>query len=189
MDNYGEWITLKEEVKRCNGCNFSSSQRVLDYGNRSARIMIVGDKPTINSKGEAVVLSDDALKYVEDTLALFNFEPNSVYITNLVNCAAPLYQHIKKADLDACIKCLRKQFSLVKPEIILCLGSLACKTLIDKNFNLEQNHGKPINKGKIMFMGTFHPTSFSYDKDYRDDFLCDIGELYKFCKTYPPYSK
>ena len=189
MDNYGEWITLKEEVKRCNGCDLSSNQRVLDYGDRSARIMIVGDKPVVNSKGEATVLSEDALKYIDGTLTLFDIDPKSVYITNLVNCAAPLYQHIKKADLDVCIKCLRKQFSLVKPEIVLCLGSLSCKTLIDKNFNLSENHGKPINKGKVMFMGTYHPASFGYDVGNRDTFLCDMAELYKFCKTYPPYSK
>ena len=189
MDNYGDWITLKEEVKRCKGCELCSSQRVLDKGNRDARIMIVGDKPTVNVKGEAEVLSKDALTYVEETLALFDIDPKSVYITNLVNCAAPLYQRIKKSDLEACIKCLRKQFSLVKPEIVLCLGTLAAKTLIDKNFNLAENHGNPINKGKVMFMATFHPNSFGYDTDNRDAFLSDITELYKFCKTYPPYSK
>ena len=189
MENYGEWITLKEEVKRCNGCDLSSSQRVLDMGNRDARIMIVGDKPTVNIKGEAEVLSAEAATYIEQTLALFDIDPKSVYITNLVNCATPLYQRIKKADIDACIKCLRKQFSLVKPEIVLFLGTFSCTTLINKDFNLAECHGKPINKGKVMFMGTFHPNSFSYDTDNRDAFLSDIAELYNFCKTYPPYSK
>lgn len=189
MDNYGEWITLKEEVKRCKGCDLSCGQRVLDLGNRDARIMIVGDKPATNDMGKAEVLSKDAKKYLEETLALYDMDPKEVYITNLVNCAAPVYQRIKKTDLEACIKCLRKQFSLVKPEIVLCLGTLACKTLIDKSFDLKENHGKPINKGKVMFMGTFHPNSFSYDTENRDTFLSDICALNKFCKTYPPYSK
>lgn len=189
MDNYGDWITLKEEVTRCKGCSLSSGQRILDFGNRDARIMIVGDKPCLNAKGEAEILSSDAKSYVEETLALFDIDPKSVYITNLVNCAAPLYQKIKKDDLSACIKCLRKQFSLVKPEIVVCLGVLASKTLIDKDFDLKENHGKTINKGKVMFMGTFHPNSFSYDTENRDAFLSDFAELYKFCKTYPPYSK
>lgn len=189
MDKYGEWITLKEEVKNCRGCELSCSERVLDYGDRKARIMIVGDRPTANDAEKGRPFSGKMGEYIEETLMLLDIDPKNVYYTNLVNCAPPNYQRVKMADVESCIKCLRKQFLLVRPEIVVCLGSLACKTLIDKDFSLSSNHGKPITKGKVMFLGTYHPSVFSYDTQKRDIFLSDMAELKNFCIRYPSYSK
>lgn len=189
MDNFEHWVTLKEETQNCKGCNLSSSNRVLDYGNRNARIMIVGDKPVTTNSNDGAVFDNTTLEYIEKTLSLFDIEPNSVYMTNLINCVPPPYYRLKFKDVDSCLNCLRKQFRLVSPEIVLCLGSICCKKLIDKSFNLNEEHGKTINKGKVMFMGTFHPSTFHYNTANRDAFLADIAALYKFCKTYPAYSK
>ncbi len=189
MDKFDEWVTLKEEMQKCHGCNLSSGDRVLDCGNRNARIMIVGDKPSRIDGSDGEVFDSITAEYIESTLKLFDIDPASVYMTNLINCIPPPYYRLRLNDVDKCLNCLRKQFRLVSPEIVLCLGTISCKKLIDNNFNLSENHGKPINKGKVMFMGTFHPSTFHYNTANRDAFLGDIASLYKFCKVYPAYSK
>ena len=189
MDNFDLWVTLKEEMLKCRGCALSSSDRILDSGNRNARIMIVGDKPSKLDGSVGEVFNPETAEYIESTLKLFDIDPKSVYMTNLINCVPPPYYRLKSGDVDACINCLRKQFRLVSPEIVVCLGTIACKKLIDKDFKLSESHGKPINKGKVMFMGTFHPSTFHFNTANRDAFLGDIAALHKFCKTYPAYSK
>ena len=189
MDNFDKWVTLKEEMQKCRGCALCSSNRVLDSGNRNARIMVVGDKPSRLDDSSVAVFDTETAEYLESTLKLFDIDMESVYITNLVNCVPPPYYRLKSDDVDRCISCLRKQFQLVAPEIVLCLGAISCKKLIGKDFKLSESHGKPINKGKVMFMGTFHPSTFHYNTANRDAFFGDIAALHKFCKTYPAYSK
>jgi len=187
MDTFNQWMILKKEVSACRGCYLTSSSKLLDRGNRTARIMIVGDAPTPEDVKESRILSGNTGRYLDGILKLVDIEPEDVYVTALVNCPtsgkAP-----KSAAIEACIKCLRKQFLLVKPEIVICLGSVTARQLIDPKFSLEKDHGNLIAKGKVMFMGTYHPSSFFYNQRFKDAMLSDFMKIKEFCETYPPYS-
>ena len=184
-ENYGRWITLKEEMMACSGCEFSSENRILDSGDRSARIMIVNDRPTDKECEENLMFCDTVGEYVDGMLTLVGIPPQSVYKTALVNCAGDGV--LKSEYIGACIKCLRNQFKLVRPEIVICLGSRVAKTLIGDDFVLSRDHGKMINKGKVMFMGVPHPSSIKYNSATRDVILGDFINLQEFCKTYPEF--
>lgn len=187
MDTFNQWMILKDEVAKCTGCYLTSKSKLLHRGNTSARIMIIGDSPTNEDIKEGRILSGNTGKYVDGMLKLMDINPDEVYFTALVNCTtggkAP-----KPAAIEACIKCLRKQFQLVKPEIVICLGSIASRYIIDKGFRLERDHGKLISKGKVMFMGTYHPSAFFYTPDLKNTMLQDFMKIKEFCDTYPPYS-
>ena len=184
-ENYGKWITLKEEMMACTGCYINSKNRILDSGNRNARIMIVNDRPTIQECESGRLFHGTVGEYIDGMLTLIGIDPDSVYKTTLVNCETDV--PLKKEAIDACIKCLRNQFKLVYPEIVICLGSRVAKALIGEDFVLGRDHGKMINKGKVMFMGVPHPSSFKYNEDMRDTLLGDFLALREFCKTYPEF--
>lgn len=187
MDTFNQWMILKDEVNSCKGCYLSSKSKLLHRGNQDARIMIVGDGPSPDDIKEGRILSGNTGKYLDGMLRLIDIDPEEVYVTCLVNCPtngkAP-----KPAAIDACIKCLRKQFLLVKPEIVICLGSVASRQLIDPAFTLEKDHGNLVAKGKVMFMGTYHPSAFYYNQGLKDSMLGDFMKIREFCDTYPPYS-
>ncbi len=187
MDTYNQWMILKNEVNACKGCYLTSKSKLLHRGNLCARIMVIGDAPTPEDIKANQILSGNTGKYLDGMLKLIDIEPDEAYITALVNCTtggkAP-----KPTAVEACIKCLRKQFQLVKPEIVICLGSIASRQLIDPHFRLERDHGKLITKGKVMFMGTYHPSAFYYNPSLKDAMLGDFIKIKEFCDTYPPYS-
>ena len=184
-ENYSKWVTLKEEMLACTGCYINAKHRILDSGNRTARIMIVNDKPTVAECENGSMFCDVVGEFVDGILTLADIPPESVYKTALVNCAVD--SPLKKPAIDACIKCLRNQFKLVRPEIVICLGTRVAKTLIGEDFVLTRDHGKFINKGNVMFMGVPHPTSFKYDESAKDTMLGDFLVLREFCKTYPEF--
>lgn len=188
MDTFNQWMILKNEVNSCKGCYLTSDSKLLDRGNREARIMVVGDAPTSEDLKEKRILGGNTGKYLDGILKLVDIDPEDVYVTALVNCPAN-GKAPKPAAIEACIKCLRKQFLLVKPEIVICLGNTVARQLIDPAFSMEKNHGKLISKGKVMFMGTYHPNSFFYNTRFKDTVLSDFMKIKDFCDTYPPYSK
>ncbi|MGH3146981.1 MAG: uracil-DNA glycosylase family protein, partial [Rubrobacter sp.] len=52
---------------------------------------------------------------------------------------------------------LQGQIEAVKPEIILCLGGPAAKTIIDKDFRITKDRGKWYKTEGVKTMATFHP--------------------------------
>ena len=54
---------------------------------------------------------------------------------------------------------LREQFRLIQPKIVVCLGRVAAQRMIRPDFSVTREHGQIINKGGILFMGTFHPAA------------------------------
>lgn len=187
MDTFNQWMILKDEVNACKGCYLTSPKKLLDRGKRDARIMVVGDAPTIEDIKENRIFSGNTGKYLDGMLKLVDINPDEVYVTALVNC--PTNGKVPKpAAIESCIKCLRKQFLLVKPEIVICLGNWVSRQLIDPKFTLEKDHGNLISKGKVMFIGTYHPNSFFYNTQFKDAVLSDFMKIKNFCDTYPPYS-
>ncbi len=187
-DSFDKWITLKEKVNRCSGCYLKSEKRLLDNGNRKARIMIVGDIPSKEALESGKVFEGEIGKYINGLLEVIGINPEDVYMTYLVNCNAHGAKVPKAEALEVCIKCLRNQFSLIRPEIVITLGRLASKTLINPDFVLTRDHGKLFDKGKVMFMGTYNPTAFAYDKKLSKILLDDFMVIKEFCDVYPPYS-
>jgi len=182
---YDAWTRLKENMYSCRGCYLSGEKRILGCGNTDARIMIVGDipSPLDLEKGEA--FSGEVGKYVKGLLNLIDIDPDDVYMTYLVNCNGASVKSPKSEATEACINCLRRQFSLIKPEIVITLGRVAARKLISEDFLISRDHGKLFSKGKVMFMGTYNPTSFSFEKSFSKLMLDDFLVIKEFCDTYP----
>ena len=75
---------------------------------------------------------------------------------------------------------------LIDPEFIVCLGRIAACRLIDPEFRVTKQHGVWIKKGKIKFMGTYHPSALLRNPlqkpDAFEDFL-KIKEEYELHKN------
>ena len=63
----------------------------------------------------------------------------------------------KTGEINACSPYLQAQMDAIKPEVILCLGGPAAKTLIDKNFKITKDRGQWHELHNAKVMATFHP--------------------------------
>jgi DNA polymerase len=126
--------------------------------------MLVGEGPGENEDATGLPFVGRAGKLLDDILAAVNLTRGDVYLTNTVKCRAAVEEGgrmknrpPRAGEIKACNPYLQGQMEAVNPEIILCLGGPAAKTLIDKDFRITKDRGKWYDIDGIKAMATFHP--------------------------------
>lgn len=175
-----EFEKLKETCLSCEKCNLCKGRRnvVFGVGNPNAKVMFVGEGPGEQEdiQGEPFVGKSGQLldKYLE----LMDLDrKDNIYIANIVKCRPPQNRDPKPEEQDACIDYLRKQVKLIQPKIIVCLGRIAAQRLISPDFRVTVQHGQFIEKGGILFMGTFHPSALLRNEANKPAALSDFQSL------------
>ena len=99
---------------------------------------------------------------------------DEVYIANIVKCRPPGNRNPEEDEEVACLDYLRNQVLLVKPEIIVLLGSVALKSILGKEYGITQSRGKWIEQKGIFYMPTWHPAALLRDETKKIDFINDL---------------
>ena len=110
----------------------------------------------------------------------------NIYIANIVKCRPPKNRDPLHTEQDACIGYLRKQYQLIKPKIVVCLGRIAAMKLIDENFKITREHGKWFYKDGIRFMALYHPAALLRDPRRRPETFVDLKELERVIQELSP---
>ena len=97
-----------------------------------------------------------------------------VYIANIVKCRPPMNRNPEADECHACMDYLRNQVMLVKPEIIVLLGSVALKNILGQEYGITDSRGKWIEKKGIKYMPTWHPAALLRDERKKIDFVKDL---------------
>lgn len=175
-----EFEMLREECISCSRCELCKNRKnvVFGVGNPQSKVMFVGEGPGEQEdiQGEPFVGKSGQL--LDKFLFLADLDrKENIYIANIVKCRPPHNRDPKPEEQDACIGYLRKQVKLIEPKIIVCLGRIAAQKLISPNFRVTAEHGKFIEKGGILFMGTFHPAALLRNPNQKPDALEDFLAL------------
>jgi uracil-DNA glycosylase family 4 len=80
-------------------------------------------------------------------------------------------------EIAACSPYLDTQIKRVDPSIIVCLGALATRTLIDKNAKITRIRGEWHEKDGILYMPTFHPAALLRDPSKKRPVWEDMKKL------------
>ena len=175
-----EFIQLKEKCLDCNKCALCNNRHniVFGVGNETAKIMFVGEGPGEQEdlQGEPFVGKSGQL--LDKYLSLIDLSrKENIYIANIVKCRPPMNRDPKPEEQEICIEYLRQQVKLIKPRIIVCLGRIAAQKLISSDFRVTSQHGEFIEKGGILFMGTFHPSALLRTESNKPLALSDFQAL------------
>ena len=159
---FENWEELKENCLNCRKCSLCEvrSNVVFGVGNPCAKVMFIGEGPGRNEdlQGEPFVGAGGQL--LDKYLAAVDLDRRTnIYIANIVKCRPPQNRDPLPAESEACMPWLREQFRLLRPKIVVCLGRIAAQRMIRPNFSVTKEHGQFIEKGGILFMGTFHPAA------------------------------
>jgi len=65
----------------------------------------------------------------------------------------------------ACMDYLRQQVALVRPKVIVCLGSTPTRALLGDQMRITRDRGVWQLKKGVWFMPTFHPAALLRDPD------------------------
>ena len=171
-----DWISLQEQCNHCQLCGLAHSRTnvVFGVGNQNADVMFIGEGPGEQEdlKGEPFV--GPAGKLLDDMMAIIDLDRTNCYIANIVKCRPPGNRDPQDVEQDACIGYLRTQVSLIKPKIIICLGRIAAKRIIDPEFRITRDHGAWTQRGGIWMTAIYHPSALLRDPSKRPDTFEDL---------------
>ena len=172
-----DWEQLYSACVTCNGCGLAQTRKnmVFGVGNQNADILFVGEGPGEQEdlKGEPFV--GPAGQLLDDMLSIIDLDrKRNCYIANIVKCRPPQNRDPMEVEQDACIGYLRNQVALIKPKIIVCLGRIAAKRIIDENYRITREHGQWVQKNGIWMTAIFHPSALLRDVDKRPETFDDL---------------
>ena len=172
-----DWKELKGICGDCTRCGLCETRHnvVFGVGNENSDIMFVGEGPGEQEdlKGEPFV--GPAGMLLDDMLSIIDLDRRSnCYIANIVKCRPPRNRDPLETEQDACIGYLRNQVALVKPKIIVCLGRIAAKRLIDPEYRITKEHGQWVQKNGIWMTAMYHPSALLRDVSKRPETFDDL---------------
>ena len=170
------WEVLEQQCANCTNCRLCQTRNhvVFGVGNTEADVLFIGEGPGEQEdlKGEPFVGA--AGRLLDDMLAIIDLDRSNCYIANIVKCRPPGNRDPMDDEQDACIGYLRKQVSLIKPKIIVCLGRVAAKKVIDPDFKITRDHGTWTQRKDIWFTALYHPSALLRDLSKRPDTFDDL---------------
>ncbi len=154
--------SLQEDCTSCQRCGLCKTRQhvVFGVGFEAAEIIFVGEGPGKNEdeQGEPFVgRGGKLLDIYLETIGLHR--KKNIYIANIVKCRPPQNRDPLPEEQEACLPWLREQFRLLQPKIVVCVGRVAAKVMIQKDFAIMKQHGEWFYKNGIWFMATLHPAA------------------------------
>ena len=173
------WEQLKETVHSCTGCGLCETRHnvVFGIGREDTDVLFVGEGPGEQEDLQGEPFVGPAGKLLDDMLSILDLDRTNCYIANIVKCRPPRNRDPLETEQEACIGYLRNQVALIKPKIIVCLGRIAAKKLIDPDFRITRQHGQWFRRGDFWMMATFHPSALLRDVSKRPEAFDDLMSL------------
>ena len=154
---------LKKSISDIKNCELkkSATNIVFADGNPKAKIMLIGEGPGSNEDQEGLPFVGRAGALLDKMLASINLDRKNVYITNVVNYRPPENRRPTEEEIAKYLPYLKKHIEIIKPKILVLLGSTALNSLIGNEVVISKARGKWIEKQfgkcKTSIIVTFHP--------------------------------
>ena len=178
---YNNWEELEEVVKQCRKCRLCETRKnvVFGVGNREADIMFIGEGPGADEDAQGEPFVGKAGKLMNMAFDMLGIKREEVYIANIVKCRPPNNRNPQDDEAENCLDYLRNQVILVKPKIIVLLGSVALKNILGKEYGITASRGKWLERKGILYMPTWHPAALLRDENKKIDFIKDLKQVVK----------
>lgn len=178
---YDNWEQLEDETKQCVKCKLCQTRNnvVFGIGNKNADLMFIGEGPGADEDMQGEPFVGKAGKLMNMAFEIIGLKREDVYIANIVKCRPPSNRNPQDDEAFACLNYLRNQVILIKPKIIVLLGSVALKNILGKEYGITASRGKWIEKKGILYMPTWHPAALLRDETKKIDFVRDLQLVMK----------
>lgn len=160
---------LRTEAASCTRCDLykRGTQTVFGEGSRRARVMFVGEQPGDQEDRQGRPFVGPAGRLLDQALAVAGIDRGDVYVTNVVKHfkweprgKRRLHCKPNAREIAACRPWLDAELAVVKPDILVCLGSTAAQALLGRTFRVTRMRGRPVPSPLApRVLATVHPSS------------------------------
>lgn len=150
---------MNQDIRQCTQCPLheNRTQAVPSEGNIQADLMFIGEAPgqTEDAMGRPFV--GKAGELLNKMITAAGWARESIYIANIVKCRPPDNRDPHITEVGKCLSYLQREIEIVKPKVIVCLGSPAARTIIEPDFKISANRGKWYESYGAKCMAIYHP--------------------------------
>jgi len=169
------WSAVREAAKGCEACHLykRATQTVFGEGPKDAPIMLVGEQPGDYEDVAGKPFVGPAGKIMDRALEEAGIDRSHVYVTNAVKHfkweprgKRRIHKKPNSREIAACRPWLAAEVRLVKPQLVVCLGSTAGQAFFGPSFRVTRERGKVLSsKLAPKVVATVHPSSLLRQPD------------------------
>lgn len=137
---------------------------VFGEGPTKARLMLVGEAPGAEEAKTGLPFVGNAGRLLDKYLEETKIPREDVYVTNVLKTRPPDNRTPRKTEIKEALPFLIRQIELIRPEVLVCLGSIAVQTVLDPKARITQIRGQWTEKEGIKIMPTYHPSAIFHDE-------------------------
>lgn len=123
---------LREVVENFDGLEIkkSANKVVFGDGNPKSDIMLIGEAPGAEEDRQGIPFCGQSGKLLTNILAAINLDRDSYYVTNTIFWRPPANRRPTPNEIHVCRPFVEKHIALVKPKVIVLVGSTAVESLL-----------------------------------------------------------
>ncbi|MBE2255970.1 MAG: uracil-DNA glycosylase [Ignavibacteria bacterium] len=172
---------LYDMICDCKKCDLWKTRTnfVFGSGNKNADLVIIGEAPGADEDKQGLPFVGRAGKLLTQILEAINFKREEVYICNVLKSRPPENRNPTPEEIKQCEPYLEKQLELIKPKMLLCLGTFAAQTLLKSKEALGKLRGKFHTYKNIPLLVTYHPAALLRNPNWKKPTWEDVQLLRK----------
>lgn len=160
LEKTAELRELREFIGDCHRCKLAPGRTnlVFGVGDPRAELMFVGEGPGADEDAVGEPFVGRAGQLLTDIIERgMKMKRSEVYICNVVKCRPPGNRNPEPDEVAACEPFLMRQIELVKPKVIVGLGTFAVQSLLRIKTPISKLRGVWHEFRGVRLMPTFHP--------------------------------
>jgi uracil-DNA glycosylase family 4 len=152
--------SLAAEVAACQRCSelvAHRTQTVFGVGNPRPRLCFFGEAPGADEDRRGEPFVGRAGQLLNKMIAAMGIAREDVYILNVLKCRPPGNRDPQPEESASCRHFFERQFEILRPDFICCLGRPAMMNLLETKQALGRMRGRFHNYRGAKVVVTYHP--------------------------------
>ena len=145
--------------------------------------MVVGEGPGANEDFEGVPFIGRTGELLDKMFLSINLNRDNIYISNVVNYRPPENRNPTKEEIARYLPFLIKHIEIIKPQILILLGSTALNAIIGSDKVISDARGewieKKIGNCNTSIILSFHPAFLLRQPDQKKNSWIDLKRIKK----------
>ena len=144
VDKKKELNELRLKINSIVDCDLKSNSKKIVFGdgNINSSIMLIGEAPGIEEDNTGLTFLGEVGDLLKKMLNAISIKKENIYTTYAVNFRPPEDRKPTPTEIKRYSQFLQKQISIIKPKIIILMGSTAMESLTGLNSKISIERGK-----------------------------------------------
>jgi uracil-DNA glycosylase family 4 len=178
---FSDLSALRNHIGVCTRCKLHAlgrKQVVFGVGNPQAQLMFVGEAPGADEDEQGEPFVGRAGQLLTKIIEAINLKREDVYIANVLKCRPPANRAPEPDEVATCEPFLFQQVDLIRPRVIVALGTHAAHALLKVDTPISRLRGRVHDfRGGIKLIPTFHPAFLLRSPDRKRDVWEDMKKV------------